>query len=100
MDATTSSEPDRVLFAPGLTGTLTLTSGELQVPGGVDVIGPGAKQLTISGGGQSRIFHAANADPPVTFSNLTLANGMSTPGGGAIASQGTVTLSGMVLRDN
>jgi Ca2+-binding RTX toxin-like protein len=100
-DAGTSPETDRVLFGSTVVGTLTLTSGELQVPGGVEIVGPGANRLTISGGGQSRIFHPGSASPPVSISGLTLVDGVNMgAGGGAIASSGTLSLSGLVVRSN
>src|SRR5262249_28748648 len=47
---------DVIVFQPGLTGTLTLTSGPLQVTDSVTITGPGAGALTISGNNVSRIF--------------------------------------------
>jgi predicted outer membrane repeat protein len=103
-DATASADSDRVLFASGLTGTITLTSDELEVPGGTEIVGPGADRLTVSGGGQFRTFHAGGATPPVTISGLTLADGvgtgMSSLGGGAIASAGTLNLVGVLVRNS
>ena len=44
-------------FASGLTGTLTLTTGELVVGHNVTIQGPGPKALTVSGNDASRVFH-------------------------------------------
>jgi hypothetical protein len=40
---------DTIVFAPQLQGTLTLTSGELQVSQSVTIQGPGAGNLSIGG---------------------------------------------------
>ncbi|MDN5924749.1 MAG: right-handed parallel beta-helix repeat-containing protein [Xanthomonadales bacterium] len=42
---------DTITFAPNVTGTITLTSGNLQVTDPVDIQGPGAAVLTVSGAG-------------------------------------------------
>jgi Ca2+-binding RTX toxin-like protein len=99
-DATASADSDRVLFATGLTGTISLTSGELDVDDGTQIIGPGADRLTVSGGGQFRVFHGTGAAPVISISGLTVADGVATGGGAGIASLGTLTLSGLVVRNN
>jgi hypothetical protein len=68
-----------------VTGTITLTSGELLViDKGFNITGPGAGQLTISGNNASRIFHFAftiGGGGP-TLSGLTIANGFAAGGDG------------------
>jgi len=41
--------------------TITLTSGELIIDKSLTIQGPGASQLTVSGGNGSRVFNAARA---------------------------------------
>jgi hypothetical protein len=91
LDANVSAGADAVAFAPGLTGTITLTSGEILITDSLAVPGPGAGVLTVSGNDQSRIFHVENfavAVPiDVTLSGLTLTRGFSVSGlvaGGAV----------------
>ena len=50
-DANDLSGLDTVIFAAGLTGTITLTEGELAVSDSVTISGPGAVQLTIDASG-------------------------------------------------
>jgi hypothetical protein len=50
------SDRDRVNFAPNVTGTITLTSGELGIRRSVALNDPGPKALTVSGSNISRIF--------------------------------------------
>jgi hypothetical protein len=73
---------DCVVFAPRLHGTITLTSGELQVGQSLTVQGPGAGRLTVSGNHASRVFEIlGGAD--VSLSGLTVADGVANPAGSA-----------------
>src|SRR5688572_3346156 len=49
-----SASGDGIAF--GVTGIIALQSGELAITRGLEIIGPGARQLTINGRGASRIF--------------------------------------------
>jgi hypothetical protein len=89
-----------VTFQPGLTGTIRLSStldinNEL-----VNIVGPGAGVITISGQGASEDFYAgANAD--VTISGLTIADGSAANGGGIFVDfDGNVTLTDCVVSGN
>ncbi len=96
-------------FAPSVSGqTITLTSGELDITTGLTIQGPGAGQLTISGGHSSRVF-AVNASAPVVLSGLTISNGTAFPNnaavpywgdGGGILNLSTLTLSGCIVSGN
>ncbi|HEX9001637.1 MAG TPA: DUF11 domain-containing protein, partial [Blastocatellia bacterium] len=52
-----------ITFAPGLTGTITLTSGDLIISRTLTIQGPGAQVITISGNQQWRIFTLFNTTP-------------------------------------
>ena len=99
-----------IVFAPSLDGqTITLTSGELDITTGVTIQGPGAGQLTISGGNHSRVFEV-DASAPVVLSGLTVSggdgyavSGLAYPhdgDGGGILNLSTLTLSGCVVSGN
>lgn len=82
---------DQVAFAPGLTGTITLTAGEILITDHLAIHGPGAGVLTVSGNDHSRTFHVEKpgvaAPINVTLSGLTLTRGFSASGlvaGGAV----------------
>lgn len=66
------------------TGTLTLASALPNLTRGLTINGPGALNLTISGGGTYRVFYVQGTGP-FSFSDLTIANA-SAPGswGGGI----------------
>src|SRR5262249_11950412 len=71
-------------FADGLTGTITLTSGELAINQDLTVRGPGADR--ISGNDTSRVFDISEFFTTVSISGLTITHGHSSqPGGGIYA---------------
>lgn len=79
--------PDQAVFEPGLSGTITLTSGEITITGPLVIDGPGATVLTVSGGNQSRVFvvnDGAAGVMDVTLSGLTLTQGNALGSGKAV----------------
>jgi hypothetical protein len=78
LDANAMAGADVVTFQAGLTGTITLTSGEIRITDDLDVVGPGANILAISGNKSSRIFlvddHTVRV-LDVTISGLTMTEG-------------------------
>jgi uncharacterized protein (TIGR03118 family) len=103
---------DQIVFDHHLRGqTITLTSGELTIAKSLDVEGPGADQLTISGNNASRVFDVKGSTTDVAIRGLTIAHGRATDttagpsglvtlGGGLLNSGAHVTLSGVTLEDN
>jgi hypothetical protein len=92
---------DTINFAPSLDGqTITLTSGELGITKNLTIQGPGAGQLTVSGGNTSRVFEVG-ANTYVSLSGLTITQGNSQAyGGGGIDNNGSLTVSGCALSGN
>jgi hypothetical protein len=91
-------------FQPGLSGTITLTSGELAITKNLTVAGPGASVLTVSGDQASRVFDIA-ATFTVSIAGLTIADGFATGifptgYGGGIYNAGVLTVTGSTLSDN
>ncbi len=83
---TTASGDDTIAFDPSLAGqTITLTSGELAIDKNLDIEGPGASRLSVSGDDSSRVFDISGG-VTVTIAGLTIADGFvqSDSGGGAI----------------
>jgi hypothetical protein len=79
---------DVILFSSALHGQTITLSHELVVRRSVEIRGPGAGLLTISGGNATRIFEIMGT-PSVTISGLTLSGGQASSnsggtGGGAI----------------
>jgi len=98
LDANATADADIVAFQAGLTGTLTLTSGEIPITESVDVRGPGASVLAIHGNDSSRIFRVQNAD--VILSGLTLTHGSGRFGGAVAVFEGNLTLRNAVVSDS
>ena len=100
LDANAAATDDVIDFAPGLSGTISLSTGSMAISDEVTITGSGSANITISGGGTSQIFYIYDAEHvgalTVTISGLTLTNGYAaTYGGGAIVSWGSDT----TLRD-
>lgn len=103
-----SQSGDTIQFASTLANqTITLTSGQLEIPVGKNLIidGAGASGLTISGNNTSRIFHldSTSVNPTsLTIKNLTLANGFTNEFGGAIRTehQGQLTVENSQFKNN
>jgi hypothetical protein len=88
IDANADNGADRILFKSKLSGTIDLNGNELELYGGdVDVIGPGARKVTVDAEGASRAFFFYGAylsAPPsdATLSGLTVTGGDSSNGSG------------------
>jgi len=89
LDSNALAGADTIEFASGLTGTITLTSGEIGVSGAVSINGPGSSVITISGNNASRILDISSAPSgsSIIINGLTLTNGFGSgfsSSGGAI----------------
>jgi hypothetical protein len=85
-------------FQSGLTGTITLTSGELAISKNLAITGPGAEIITVSGNHASRVFNI-EASVTVAISGLTIANGSAAQGGG-MDNLGTLTVTNCAISGN
>jgi hypothetical protein len=91
---------NRIVFQPGLTGTITLTQDKLVVSKALGIFGPGADLLTVSGNHHSGVFDIeARAGQMVILSDLTIADGTGAgeqfgipAGGGLFNDAATVVL--------
>jgi hypothetical protein len=86
-----------IVFSNIVTGTITLTSGELGIVDSVTIIGPGANTLTINGNNAGRVFDIGGGTN--TISGLTIANGNLGSGGG-IYNGATLILSNCNISGN
>ena len=73
-------------FASNVTGTITLSFGNalaapLPILQNLDIEGPGANNLTISGNGWTPVFEVSSTGT-TTISGLTIADGMNVVSGG------------------
>ncbi len=96
-----------------VTGTITLTTAQINITNALNIVGPGQSQLTIDGNASNRIFAtfsvnincpapSGSSDFLVSISGLTLRNGFrpSTFVGGAIVARTSLTLDSVTIRDN
>ncbi len=82
----------------GVTGTITLTGGELVITNDLTITGPGVTNLTVSGNNASRVFLINSG--VVNVSDMTIANGMYWGGGAGIYNLGTLTVSHCLFTSN
>jgi hypothetical protein len=68
-----------ITFAPGVTGTISLTSGQIVIDKDLTIQGPGASVLTVSGNHLSRAFLITSGS--VLISGLSLVDGIQPNGG-------------------
>jgi len=88
-------------FASGLSGTIALGGSlpSISTTGSVDIMGPGANLLSVSGAGTYPILNIAGGT--VDISGLTITGGKTTASGGGIDNTGgMLTLSNSILSSN
>jgi hypothetical protein len=89
-------------FQPGLSGTITLTSGFLLINHDLSIAGPGANVIAVSGNHASGVF-VINFPSTVNISGLTIADGQvtgSSASGGGINNGGLLTITACTLSSN
>jgi hypothetical protein len=102
LDANGSPGADTIDF--GVSGIVTLTSGELLVADTLIIAGPGAASLTISGSNASRVLKVASG-ASLNLDGVTIADGTA-PGewpanfGGGIRSDGTLVVTNSAFTGN
>jgi len=65
----------------GVTGTITLTTGEVLVDKSITISGPGSDNLTVDGNLASRVFYVSSG-VTATVAGLSITNGGEVPGAG------------------
>ncbi len=94
LDANQAPGADRITFLPGLQGTINLASPLPSITDDLDLQGPGAFQLAISGGTTVTII-TIEQTATVQISRLTFADGSR-----GISNFGTLTLANSILLGN
>src|SRR5215468_9889474 len=101
-DALAIANDGDTIDATGVSGTILLTSGELQINHNVTINGPGAASLAVNGNATFRVFENFASD--VTISGFTVTNGLpltgDNNGGGGILNHGGLTLIGTSILNN
>jgi hypothetical protein len=93
-----ANDGDTIHF--GITGTITMTTGEMLVDKSVTISGPGAASLTVDGNAADRVFHVSSG-VTAAIAGLTITNGYDGMGGGGIYSDhADLTLSNCAVSGN
>lgn len=101
-NANTNSGADTIVFDSGVTGSIVLTTGQLDISDSVDIQGPGAATLTVDGNDASRVFrlYSSSYNIAVTISGLTITGGAESSGAGIRNYDEDLTLDGVVVTGN
>jgi hypothetical protein len=97
LDANAHPGADVIRFDDGVEGTIT-PSSTLNITDDLKIFGPGADEVTVSGGDARRVFSIVKG-VNVEIDDLTIAHGLATQGAG-ILNAGTLSLSEDVLTRN
>ncbi|TWT65884.1 hypothetical protein Pla123a_47950 [Posidoniimonas polymericola] len=88
--ANSAAGADEIVFSgAAASGTIALTSGELQVTDALTMTGPGERELTIEGAGFSRVINFAAPDGSESSADLAI-SGLTLTGGVTVASNAVV----------
>ena len=102
--AVAAANPGDLITVPAL--TVFLTSGQIVVSKSVTIIGAGARETTISGTDQSRVFDITSGTASISGVTVTGGDGFDTPGGtagpggGILLDGGTLTLADSTVTGN
>ena len=103
--ANANAGDDTIDFLAGLTGTITLTSGQLEIgdtTGQTTIVGPGAGTLSVSGNNDTRVFFI-DTGAVANMSGLTITGGLPRTiegNGGGILNRGTLDLADCTFSAN
>src|SRR5580765_2666393 len=97
---TVANDGDTIGFA--VTGTISLTSGELVIDKNIIISGPGPGLLTVARSQQAADFRIFNIPPSHTaeIDGLTITGGSLVGNGGGISSGATLTISNCAISGN
>lgn len=105
LDANGAAGADAITFASGVTGEITLATGQLAITDAVAITGPGADQLTVDGDATSRVFALGDGNdtnPPaaVSISGLRISGGAAPAGAGILNNAETLLLERVEVTGN
>jgi hypothetical protein len=92
-----------ITFGAAVRGTISLTSGPIEISKNLTIAGPGADALTIRNGAgagyQNHVIYVNAGNAPVVLSGLTISDGYA-DGGGGILNGGNLTVRNAVITNN
>jgi hypothetical protein len=91
----------RITFSPTLSGTIKLNSAQLDLTKNIEIVGPGADQLTIDAQGSSRVLFIPSG-VTASITGVTITGGSLASGnhGAGILSYGDLTLERVAVVNN
>lgn len=98
LDANSAAGPDTIVFQAAVIGTISLATPLPVVSDELEILGPGAAVLTVSGSNAVRVFDI-DAGATASISGLTVADGRGDDGGG-IRNNGTLEVTNATLSHN
>src|SRR5262245_54587901 len=99
-DANANPGADVIRFAaPARDGTIVLSTGELSITDDLEIDGPSADRLAVSGNDTSRVFNIGSGVAG-SIDGLTVTHGPAVGRGGGILNAGTLALSRAIVSDN
>src|SRR5262249_36538222 len=99
LDANANPGADVIDFAPGLSGTIGLTGGQLNITDALTIGGPGADVLAVSGSDASRVFRI-DSGVTAAIDDLMITHGRADNGGGIWNAGGSLSLSRVIVSQN
>jgi hypothetical protein len=103
-NAAVSMDPaDRILFNSKLSGEITMTGGEMEINGPLQILGPGPRRVAVSGNHASRIFNiqtGPGADVGISGLTLTEADPGVGDGGAIYGLDADLTLTNSTVSGN
>jgi uncharacterized repeat protein (TIGR01451 family) len=101
-DALANAADSDTIDATGVSGAITLTTGQLSVTNSVTILGPGANILAVNGNypnTTNRVFYISPS-LTVTIAGLSVTNGLADSGGGIMNDHSALTVSNCVISRN
>jgi hypothetical protein len=101
-DALAKAADSDTIDATGVSGAITLTTGQLSVTNSVTILGPGANILAVNGNypnTTNRVFYISPG-LTVTIAGLSVTNGLADYGGGIDNDHSSLTVSNCVISGN
>lgn len=98
IDANVNPGADEITFGD-FTGTIVLTTSQLEISSSMTIQGPGAEQLAISGNDTCRVFFINTAES-VDISGVSIVSGRQNAGGGIYNMSGNLTVTDCIFSSN
>ena len=97
--AVRSAAPDDTIDLTQLSGSITLTSGQITIDKSLTLLGGGESALTVSGNDNGHIF-SVNPGSTLDVQDMTLTHGMTDTSGGAVLNRGVLQMENVTVSNS